>query len=310
MDLELQHLRSFVAVAEELHFGRAALRLDLSQPQVSRHVRALEDALGVTLLTRTSRHAALTAAGTTALADARETLAAAERLRTRAAAARGGAGRVGVAFVWSTLAGYLAPLVAAAGDAEPRIDLAVTQLRFVEVVPALRRGDVDLAITRPLHEPSEMVEHTLRSEPSVVALAAGHPLAARERLTLHEFAALPLIMLRRDLAPRAHDAARAAARRLGLTLEIAREARSPAEALALAGAGFGAYRLPASAASPRPGVVFRELEGARTRAVLLRRPEPPAPAVAAAIALARRVFDAPDASNDDRGGLDTEAGGA
>jgi DNA-binding transcriptional LysR family regulator len=291
MDLELQHLRSFVAVAEERHFGRAALRLDLSQPQVSRHVRALEDALGVTLLTRTSRQTALTAAGAAALADARETLAAVERLRTRAAAARAGAGRVAVAFVWSTLAGYLAPLVAAAAD----IDLAVRQLRFVEVVPALRRGDVDLAISRPFHEPSETVERTLRVEPSVVALAAGHPAAARERLTLEEFAALPLILLRRDLAPRSHDAARDAARRRGVSLNVVREARSPAEALALVGAGLGAYRLPASAAAPHPGVVYRELEGAPTRAVLLRRPEPPAPAVAAAIALAVRTFDASDA---------------
>jgi DNA-binding transcriptional LysR family regulator len=289
--VELRHLRSFVAVAEESHFGRAALRLDLSQPQVSRHVRALEDALGVTLLTRTSRQTALTAAGSAALADARETLAAVERLRARAAAARAGAGRVAVAFVWSTLAGYLAPLVAAARD----LDLAVRQLGFAEVVPALRRGDVDLAITRPLHEPSEMVERTLRVEPSVVALAADHPLAGRESLTLDEFAALPLIMLRRGLAPRSHDAAREAARRRGLSLDVVREARSPGEALALVGAGLGVYRLPASAAAPHPGVVYRELPDAPTRAILLRRPEPPAPPVAAAIALAARTFDAPGA---------------
>jgi DNA-binding transcriptional LysR family regulator len=306
-DVELQHLRSFIAVAEERHFGRAALRLGLSQPQVSRHVRGLEAALGVALLTRTSRRTDLTDAGRRALEDARDALAAVERLRARAVAAPG---RVGVAFVWSTLAGFLAPLVAAAADARPRVELSVSQLRLVEIVPALRRGDVDLAITRPLHERSEMVELTLKVEPSVVALAADHPLAARERVTLAELAALPLIVLRRELAPRAYDAARAAEAERGLRLRIARHARSPAEALALAGAGYGAYRLPASAATPRPGVVYRELDGARTRAVLLRRPEPPPAPVAAAIALAQRVFDAPDASKNAPSGLDPAAGGA
>ncbi len=307
MDLELQHLRSFIAVAEERHFGRAALRLGLSQPQVSRHVRALEEALGVALLTRTSRRTDLTDAGRRALEDGRDALAAVERLHARAVAAPG---RVGVAFVWSTLAGFLAPLVAAAADARPRVELSVSQLRLVEIVPALRRGDVDLAITRPLHERSEMVELTLRSEPAVVALAANHPLAARERIAPDELAELPLILLRRELAPAAYDAARAAEAERGLRLRIARHARSPAEALALAGAGLGAYRLPASAASPRPGVVYRELEGARSRAVLLRRPEPPPAPVVAAIALAQHLFDAPDASNDDGGGLDTQAGRA
>ena len=129
MDLELQHLRSFVAVAEERHFGRAALRLGLSQPHVSRHVRALEEALGVALLTRTSRRTDLTDAGRRALEDGRDALAAVERLRARAVAAPG---RVGVAFVWSTLAGFLAPLVAAAADARPRVELSVSQLRLVE----------------------------------------------------------------------------------------------------------------------------------------------------------------------------------
>jgi DNA-binding transcriptional LysR family regulator len=293
-----------VAVAEERHFGRAALRLGLSQPQVSRHVRALEDALGVALLTRTSRRTDLTDAGRHALDDARDTLAAVERLRARALAAPG---RVRVAFVWSTLAGFLAPLVAAAAEARPRVELSVTQQRFVEIVPGLRRGDADLAITRPLHEPSEMVELTLRHEPWVIALAEGHPLAGHERIARDELAGLPMIVLRRALAPRAYDAARAAERESGLRLRIARDARSPAEALALAGAGLGAYRLPASAASPRPGVVYRELEGVQTRVLLLRRPEPPDPPVAAVIALAQRLFDASGASNDGDRALETDA---
>ena len=296
MDVALQHLRSFVAVAEELHFGRAALRLGLSQPQVSRHIRALEAELGVELLTRTSRRAALTPAGVVALEDARETLAAAERLRARAAAAVGG-GRVAVAFVWSTLAGYLPPLVAAADG----VDLAVSQLRYVEVVPALRRGDVDLAITRPGHERGELLEVPLRREPSLVALSEDHPLAGRDRIPVAALEQWPVIVLRRELAPRVYDAARERG------VRIVRDARSPAEALALASAGVGLYRLPASAAVAQPGLAFVELEDAPSRVVLLRRPEPPRPAVVATERLIHRLFDAPDASNDGGDALETAA---
>jgi Bacterial regulatory helix-turn-helix protein, lysR family len=102
--MDLEQLRTFVTVAEELHFGRAALRLGLSQPQVSRRVRALEESLGLALFVRTPRRTALTDAGARLLDDARETLDAADRLERRAAAAgRSATGRVTVGFIWSTV---------------------------------------------------------------------------------------------------------------------------------------------------------------------------------------------------------------
>jgi DNA-binding transcriptional LysR family regulator len=97
----------------------------------------------------------------------------------------------------------------------------------------------------------------------------------------------------------------AAAREAGLEIRIVRSAVSPAEALALVSTGVGLYRLPSSAAQPHPGVVYRELEGARSRLVLVRRPEPPSPAIAAICQLAGELFsDTPDASNDGLTGLD------
>ncbi|MGI8712498.1 MAG: LysR family transcriptional regulator [Solirubrobacteraceae bacterium] len=102
--MRLHQLRSFVAVADELHFGRAGLRLGLSQPQVSRHIRDLEQTLGIALLARTPRRTELTSGGALLLADARDTLAAAERLRRRPrVVGRGGLGAVSVGFIWSTL---------------------------------------------------------------------------------------------------------------------------------------------------------------------------------------------------------------
>jgi DNA-binding transcriptional LysR family regulator len=298
MDVHLHQLRSFVAVAEELHFGRAALRLGVSQPQVSRRVRGLEDELGVELFRRAGRRTTLTDAGAAVLEHAREALVAAERLRARAdVARRGGAGRVAVGFVWSTLGAYLPRLVAAAAEQHGGIDLTVRQLRFVDVVPALRRGDVDIAIVRTLPGPSEMVGLLLRREPSLLALPDGHPLAARESVAIEQLDGQPLIALRRAMAPEAHDAAWAALHARGVEPRVVQDATTPSEALALVSAGIGVFRLPAGAASPQPGVVFRELEGVFSTCELLRRPEPPAPPVATIVELARRLFsDADDAS--------------
>jgi DNA-binding transcriptional LysR family regulator len=114
--------------------------------------------------------------------------------------------------------------------------------------------------------------------------------------------------LQRDLAPRAYDAVTAAAAEIGLRLRIVQQTRSPAEALALVSAGIGVYRLPSSAAVPHRGVVYREIEDAPSRLVLIRRPEPPTPALAAIAALAREVFsDADDASNNGSGVLESSS---
>lgn len=304
--MDLDELRAFVTVAEELHFGRAALRLGLSQPQVSRRVRALEDTLGLELFVRTPRRTVLTDAGARLLADAREALAAVERLRDRARSARrSAAGRVGVGFVWSTLGAHVAPLVAAAAERHPEIELSVCQLRFVEIVPALRRGDVDLAIVRALHEESEMIELTLRHEPSMLAIPDQHPLARRAEVALADLDGLPMVTLQRDLTPGPYDAALRYAAELGLRLNIVQQTRSPTEALALVSAGIGVYRLPSSAAQPHPSVVYREIEDAPTRLVLVRRPEPSPPAVSVVAALARELFsDADHASNNGAGELE------
>lgn len=297
--MDLDELRAFVTVAEELHFGRAALRLGRSQPQVSRRVRALEDGLGVQLFVRTPRRTALTDAGARLLEDARDTLEAAERLERRAAAAgRSAAGRVVVGFVWSTLGAHVAPLVAAVAGRYPEIELSICQLRFVEIGAALRRGEVDLAIVRSLFEESEMVESTLRHEPSVLAIPVDHPLARSDTLMLAQLDGVPMVAVGRDLAPKAFDAVTEAAAERGVRLRIVHQTRSPSEALALVSAGMGVYRLPSSAAVSQHGIVYREIVDAPSRLVLIRRPEPPAPAVAAVAALAHEVFgDANNASN-------------
>ena len=306
MDVAPAQLRAFVVLAEELHFGRAGLRLGLSQPQVSRRVRALEAELGAELFVRTPRSTVLTETGRRLLEDAREVLAAGDRLRARARAVAGdGAGRVAVGFVWSTLPAHLPRLVAAAPRRHRDIELSVSQKHFVEIVPALRRLDVDLVISRTLMEPGEMISQTLRHEPSVVAVPAGHPFAGRAALALADLEGQPIIALARMLAPALYDAVIDASRARGMDPWIAREARSPAEALALVSAGLGLYRLPLNAAPPHAGVIYVELIDAPSRLVLLRRPEPMTPAVASIAALVEELFsDALDASHNGLPGLD------
>jgi DNA-binding transcriptional LysR family regulator len=299
MELGVPELRAFVAVAEELHFGRAALRLGISQPQASRRVRALEDALGVELFVRTARRTTLTDAGELLLLDAREALGAFDRLRARARVVRNGSGgRVAVGFLWSTLSAFLPQLVAAAAERHRDIELSVSQLAFLEMLPALRRGDVDLVIGRSAREESEIVEETLREEPSAVAIPEGHRFGEQETVRLAQLDGEPMIALNRAMVPSAYDAVIAAARDRGIEPRIVQHARSAGEALALVSAGIGVYRMPSSAVAPHPGVTYRQIEDAPSRVVLLRPPGPPAPAVAAIAELARELFgDAPDASN-------------
>jgi DNA-binding transcriptional LysR family regulator len=273
-------------------------------------VAALERVLGVTLLERTARRVQLTDAGAALLGDARETLEAADRLGRRARlVGHGGLGTVSVAFLWSTLNGYLPPLVAAAAERHPDIELSVSQLRFTEIPDALRRREVDLVITRGTLGPTELVVARLNVEPTVVAIPATHPLAARDRIAHPELDGQPLVTLARETIPTAYDAQRAQLVREGIVPSVHRTARNPSEAIALVAAGLGIYyRMPLSAAVPQPGVVYRELEAMGMSTLLVRRPEPPGPAVAAIAALAVELFgDAEHASNDARRALEASA---
>lgn len=273
---------------------------------MSRRIAALEAELGVALFTRTARRVELTDAGAELLGDARETLAAAQRLGRRARVmGRGGMGAVSVGFLWSTLGGYLAPLVAAAAERHHQIELTVSQLRYVDLAGALRRGDADLVIGRGITPAPGVSLTVLNCEPSMVAVPAQHPLAAREAITLPDLHGETVVSLAAELIPQPFAAEAAVFASHEVVPADHRGASSPSEALALVAAGLGIYyRLAASAVIPMPGVVYRELEAMPMRTLLARRLEPPSPAVAAIARLATELFvDAPHASNDARGTL-------
>ncbi|GAA1962558.1 LysR family transcriptional regulator [Kitasatospora viridis] len=203
--METRELRYFVAVAEELHFGRAAQRLGMAQPPLSRAIQQLERRLGATLLDRTSRTVALTEAGSVLLTEGRAALDAvdaAERRTRRAALSPTGSPGLVLVTKANASSELLAELLAAYAAAPAAVPVDVILCGPGEQARLLREGRADVAL---LHRPFDSVAgfHTeeLRTEGQVVILPAGHPLTARTDVRMAEISTLPGLPLPRWPAP-------------------------------------------------------------------------------------------------------------
>ncbi|MVO88698.1 LysR family transcriptional regulator [Streptomyces sp. p1417] len=186
--MELRTLRYFVAVAEELHFGRAASRLHMSQPPLSRAVKQLETELGAVLLDRTSAGVALTAAGTVLLDEARALLDRAERARERVAGAAG-ASTVTVGFLGDATDPAAIRLADAYRRRHPHVEVRVRETDLSDPTCGLHAGAVDIALTRGPFDTTGLTVRTLRADPVGALLRADDPLAARDSLRKDELAA-------------------------------------------------------------------------------------------------------------------------
>lgn len=183
-EVELRHLRYFVAVAEELHFGRAALRLHLAQPPLSQQIRKLEEIIGHQLFTRTSRAVRLTAAGEIFLDRARRTLRTVrEDLAEARSVGRGEIGSLRVGFIGSAM---LTPLPAMLGRyrrKHPKADLQLREAMSSQIMQSLLDGTVDVGFLRDGGPLPGLESETLISEPFMAVLPAGHPLAGRKTIS-------------------------------------------------------------------------------------------------------------------------------
>ena len=188
--MELRLLRYFVAVAEELHFGRAAARLHMSQPPLSRAIKQLETDVGATLLLRSAAGVALTPAGVTLLDEARALLDQADRIRVRVAAAAGAATlTVGILGDSTDPAG---PRLAAAYRRQhPGVEVRIRDADLTDPTCGLRAGLVDVALTRGPFDETGLAVHQLRTDPVGAVLRADDPLARREHLKLADLADRP-----------------------------------------------------------------------------------------------------------------------
>jgi DNA-binding transcriptional LysR family regulator len=260
--MELRHLRYFAAVAEELHFGRAAAKLRLSQPSLSRQVRDLERELGVPLFSRRRRNVALTSAGEAFLQGARLTLARAEAAADDARRAHmGEVGRLSLGFVQSATFGALPRLLGAFREECPGVALEVRAMTTVEQVAALRNRRIGVGLLRPPIDDRGLILRTISRDPLMVALPEGHPLAARERVPLGALAGEPLILYPRSDGPGVRDAIVGLCQRAGFSPRIAQEAGEAQTIAALVEAGLGAALVIAPVPAPQgPAVAYRPLE--------------------------------------------------
>ncbi|POM23619.1 Hca operon transcriptional activator [Actinomadura rubteroloni] len=185
--MELRTLRYFVAVAEELHFGRAAARLHMSQPPLSRAIRRLEDDLGAVLLHRSPAGVALTPAGKVLLDEARTLLERAEGARVRVAAVAGAAA-ITVGILGDGADPGAARLAAAYRRRHPGVEVRVREADLTDPTCGLRAGLVDVALTRAPFDPAGLAVRELRADPVGAVLRADDPLAARDRLALADLA--------------------------------------------------------------------------------------------------------------------------
>jgi len=203
---ELHQLRCFVAAAEELHFGRAATRMNMTQPPLSRQIQLLEHVLGVRLLDRTSRAVKLTPAGRVFLLEARRILRLTESaaLATRRIAS-GEAGTITLGFTAASGYSFLPRLLLQRASHAPNIDVALKEMVSSEQVESLLTGRIDVGLLRPPIERGEFTTQKVASEQLVAALPFGDPRLAQSSLSLTDFDGKPLIMYAPEGARYFHD---------------------------------------------------------------------------------------------------------
>jgi DNA-binding transcriptional LysR family regulator len=264
--IELRAWRQFLVLAEELHFGRAAQRLNMTQPPLTMAIQALERKLDTSLFERTQRSVVLAPAGRALLPEVRRLLQAADDLPQQAqAAAAGLSGRLRLAFVSSIAYGPLPEWLRSFRHANPEVVLALREATLDVQLDAFASGEIDAGFV--LHAkgavpPGLQAWRALR-EPLVMALPDRHPLTTRRGLSFDRIATEPLVIFPRSIAPSLFDAIVGHYRACGVTPLIAQEANQMQTIVNLVSAGIGIAWVPASLMQlQRPGVVYRVLSDA------------------------------------------------
>ena len=245
--IELRHLRYFVAVAEELHFGRAARRLGIAQPPLSQQIQRLEAELGVQLFDRANRRVALTAAGRTLLDEGRRVIDAFHAATDAARrAARGETGSLTVAFAASVMFLSLPKIIRRFRDQFPNVRLELRELPTGSQIVALRTGDLDVGFLREPPNDDAFVTETVMRERLVLALSKRHELASRKRLRLVDVANEDFVLFPRDLAPGLHAHVLAMCAEVGVHPRIVQTSRELYTTISLVEAGVGVTIIPES----------------------------------------------------------------
>lgn len=267
MALTFRKLRYFLVLAEELHFGRAAQRLHISQPPLSASLRQLEEELGAQLLARSSKHVALTTAGEAFQRQARRLL---EDLEDSRALVRriadGATGILRVGFTPAMLFRRLPQALQALQAAHPGIEIQLLERNSTDQVQGLETGQLDIGFIHAMPLPETLATLTLADEPFLGCLPRHHPLASRSALNLRDLAGEPLVMFRRDLSPHYYDRILGLFHVADLKPTITHEVSQWLTIVALIAHGMGVALVPASLAGTHfSNVVFLPLGDAPLR---------------------------------------------
>lgn len=260
--MELRHLRYFVCVAEEGNIGRAALRLHISQPPLTRQIQQLEEQLGAQLFRRTTRGVELTDAGRVLYDDARNILALAERASERTSkAARGLLGRVDVAIFGSGIFGAIPRLLRQFREAYPEVGIVLHNMAKEEQIDALRHQRITLAFNRLMRPVPGLVSEVLLTESLFVAMPTGSRLAARTAVACAELEGESMVLYPTGSRPSFIDRVQEMCRAHGFAPRVAQEVGDVVHGLALVATGGAVCLVPQSATGLTiPGITYRPLQ--------------------------------------------------
>lgn len=290
--VELRHLRYFVALSEELHFGRAARRLNISQPPLSLQIRQLEEELGVALFSR-KRRVELTPAGQEFLKYVKGALQQIQQgARSAQRVERGERGQLNVGFISSMASTYMPWLLRVFRDRFPDVELVLNEGDTWTQFRGLLEGRLSVGIVRgPVNAPG-LVATSVLTEPLIVALPAGHPQARNRRVRVAALAADPFVMVPRQIGP-LHEESMRLCHKAGFSPRVAQEALQLHIVVSLVSARVGVALIPASTQLlPIEGVVFRPLSGsdASVQIAVASRANDRTPVVREFTEVARQVF--------------------
>src|SRR3984893_15581387 len=292
--MDPRKLRYFLAVAEELHFGRAARRLNISQPPLSMQIRALEDELEALLFTRDRRNVALTEAGCVLLVEARNVLVQIDHARNAVQrAARGEVGSLAIGFITPVEYNVLPPLLWDVGRSLSGLLFALSRVKTRQQTPELETGTLDVGLlTAPVDRPT-LCCHRVWRERMIVAIPAVHALArSTAPILVRRLASEQFVMFPRSIAPALYDDVIQFCRRGGFSLTIAQEVAQSHTIISLVSAGLGLAIVPESMQGlRRAGVAYRSFreEGPSMETLVAYKKDRISPLVENFVNLARRL---------------------
>lgn len=267
--VELRHLRYFLAVAETLHFGRAAQKLGMAQPPLSQQIRQLEGLIGAPLFERTTRGVRLTPAGAMLRERAAATMARlAEDLEQTRRVARGEEGRLTVGFSGSVMFTELPAAIQRYRRAYPRVEVQLREMWTSEQLPALADGSIDVGFLRDGERRPELAITPLLREPFHVALPGDHKLRRQRTVDPRSLEGEPFVLFSRRMGNLAYDRTIRCCLDAGFQPRIAQEAPQFPTLIRLVAAGLGISLVPGCVATVAfPGAVFRPIRSKRWTSV-------------------------------------------